>query len=204
MSGCGRSARTRGSIFTRERLTKSTPTCWFACSTRSASTAVSASADARMVAHHALEVGAVEDGARGRLERHDRRGARLARDERHLAEHLAGAELGELELDAARRILPADRDAARLNEERRVARAALADDDRLRRKLAVLHPLLELAAFLRRQTGKKRQRVKKRHLGLCHADIMQQHAYNPTHRGDGRDVHSWPNAICPAPAVQRK
>ena len=56
--------------------------------------------DAGMLAHDALEVVARQHRAGRRLERDDRGGARLLREQRHLAEHLPRAELGEQKLHA--------------------------------------------------------------------------------------------------------
>jgi hypothetical protein len=56
--------------------------------------------DAGVLHQRALEVGALEDGARRLLDRNDAGVARLAGDESHLAEHLARAQLGEEELDS--------------------------------------------------------------------------------------------------------
>jgi len=95
--------------------------------------------DFRVVLQGALEVGALEHGARGGLKREDTRGARLPGDEGHLPEHLPRAELGQHELDAGIRVLVTDGDEAAHDQERGVPRTALAHDQLLGRELAPPH-----------------------------------------------------------------
>ena len=123
------------------------PASRFAFSSRSAITRASASAMPGCSTQRPLEIGALEHGARRRLDGDHARGARVAGDERHLAEHLPGAELGEQELDARVRVLVADGDQAADDQERGVAGAAFPDDGLLRREVAPPHPGFEVGGF---------------------------------------------------------
>ena len=111
----------------------------------------------RMLGEQLIEVGLLNDSARRRLERDDRRRARLPRQQRHLAEHLPFAELREQELDARVRVLAAHGDSSREDEKRRVVAASLADDDRAGCELAPPHAVLETRERHRRDVGEQRQ-----------------------------------------------
>jgi hypothetical protein len=77
-------------------------------------------------------------------------------EQRHLANHLALAELRELELEPGLRILAPHADAAGENQHRVVAARALAHELRRGRKFERRHARLQLRALFGRQPGEQR------------------------------------------------
>ena len=87
------------------------------------------------------------------------RGARLAGEQRHLAEHLPGAELGEDEVDARVRVAAPHRDAARQHDVGGAVGAAFAHDDRLGHEVAPPRVRFKQRAGLGGQPAEERHLV---------------------------------------------
>ncbi len=111
--------------------------------------------DARHLLHLAAELVAAQHEQHGGLHRDDVRGARLAVDQRELAEVVALAERAE---DHLAPVLPDDGDlhGARAHDVERIARVALPDDQRAARVALLADEGGEAAALVRRQALEER------------------------------------------------